>query len=157
MNDGAIVIVFILPSFYVSLKEIGVVGSDTYTWGIKDFQKCWLGSLAKRRLYLGPAGAINCTPLSALSFWVSLFPRKCGYNTLSMSANLENSAVATGLEKVSFHSNPKERQCQRMFKWPHNCTHLGIGEPGELPSVYRVTQSQTPLKWLSSSSSMLAK
>ena len=27
----------------------------------------------------------------------------------------ENSAVATGLEKVSFHSNPKERQCQRMF------------------------------------------
>ena len=29
--------------------------------------------------------------------------------TLSMSANLENSAVATGQEKVSFHSNPKER------------------------------------------------
>ena len=26
-----------------------------------------------------------------------------------MPANLENSAVATGLEKVSFHSNPKER------------------------------------------------
>ena len=25
-----------------------------------------------------------------------------------MPANLENSAVATGLEKVSFHSNPKE-------------------------------------------------
>ena len=35
-----------------------------------------------------------------------------------MPANLENSAVATGLEKVSFHSNPKERQCQRMFKLP---------------------------------------
>ena len=30
-----------------------------------------------------------------------------------MPANLENSAVATGLEKVSFHSNPKEGQCQR--------------------------------------------
>ena len=29
-----------------------------------------------------------------------------------MPAHLENSAVATGLEKVSFHSNPKERQCQ---------------------------------------------
>ena len=29
-----------------------------------------------------------------------------------MPTNLENSAVATGLEKVSFHSNPKERQCQ---------------------------------------------
>ena len=33
-----------------------------------------------------------------------------------MPANLENSAVATGLEKVSFHSNPKERQSQRMLK-----------------------------------------
>ena len=43
---------------------------------------------------------------------------------LNMSANLENSAVATGLERVSFHSNPKERQCQRMLKLPHNCTHL---------------------------------
>ena len=43
---------------------------------------------------------------------------------LNMPANLENSAVATGLEKVSFHSNPKERQCQRMLKTPHNCTHL---------------------------------
>ena len=31
-----------------------------------------------------------------------------------MSANLESSAVATGLEKVSFHSNPKERQWQKM-------------------------------------------
>ena len=41
-----------------------------------------------------------------------------------MSANLENSAVATGLEKVSFHSNPKERQCQRMFKLLDNCTHF---------------------------------
>ena len=35
-----------------------------------------------------------------------------------------NSAVATGLEKVSFHSSPKERQCQRMLKLPHKCTHL---------------------------------
>ena len=38
-----------------------------------------------------------------------------------MPANVENSAVATGLEKVSFHSNPKERQCQRMLELPHNC------------------------------------
>ena len=44
--------------------------------------------------------------------------------TLNMTANLENSVVATGLEKVSFLFNPKERQCQRMFKLPHNCTHL---------------------------------
>ena len=43
---------------------------------------------------------------------------------LNMPASLENSAVATGLEKVSFHSNPKERQCQRMLKLPYNCTRL---------------------------------
>ena len=41
-----------------------------------------------------------------------------------MPANLENSAVVTGLEKVSFHSNLKERQYQRMFKLLHSCTHL---------------------------------
>ena len=41
-----------------------------------------------------------------------------------MPANLENSAVATGLEKVSFHPKLKERQIQRRFKLPHSCTHL---------------------------------
>ena len=34
---------------------------------------------------------------------------------LNMPANLENSAVATGLVKVSVYSNPKDRQCQRML------------------------------------------
>ena len=38
--------------------------------------------------------------------------------------NLENSTVATGLEKISFHSNPKEGQCQSMFKIPRNCAHF---------------------------------
>ena len=41
-----------------------------------------------------------------------------------MSANFEISAVATGLKKFSFHSNPKEGQCQRMFRLPHNCAHF---------------------------------
>ena len=48
----------------------------------------------------------------------------CESAAFNMPADLENSAVATGLEKVSFHSNPKERQCQRMLKLPHNYTHL---------------------------------
>ena len=43
---------------------------------------------------------------------------------LNMSANLENSAVATELEKVSFHSKTQERQRQRRLKLPHNITHL---------------------------------
>ena len=40
----------------------------------------------------------------------------CESAALNMPANWENSVVATGLEKISFHSNPKERQCRRMFK-----------------------------------------
>ena len=50
--------------------------------------------------------------------------RCCESAALNMPANLENSAVATGLEKVNFYSNPKERECQRMLKLPHNYTHL---------------------------------
>ena len=46
-----------------------------------------------------------------------------------MPANLENSAVATGLEKVSFHSNHKERQCQRMLKY---CTIALISHASKL-------------------------
>ena len=38
------------------------------------------------------------------------------------------SAVATGLEKVSFHSNPKEGQCQRMFKLLHSYTHSHVSK-----------------------------
>ena len=55
---------------------------------------------------------------------VELFQIRKDDAALDMPANLENSAVATGLEKVSFHFSPKERQCQRMLKLLHNCTHL---------------------------------
>ena len=46
-----------------------------------------------------------------------------------MLANLENSAVATRLGKVSVHSNPKERQCQRMFK---NCHIVALILPATI-------------------------
>ena len=47
------------------------------------------------------------------------------FNPTNMPANLENSAVATGLEKVSFHSSPKERlQCQRMLKLPSHTSKV---------------------------------
>ena len=42
---------------------------------------------------------------------------------LHMSANLESSAVATGLEEISFIPIPK-RAMQRMIKLPHNCTQF---------------------------------
>ena len=41
-----------------------------------------------------------------------------------MPTNVKNSAVVTRLEKVSFPSNPKEGQCQRMFKLLYSCTCL---------------------------------
>ena len=57
-----------------------------------------------------------------------------------MPANVENSAVAIALEKVSFHSSPKERQCQRMFKLPHNCIHLTHWQSNAQNSPNRLQQ-----------------
>ena len=51
-----------------------------------------------------------------------------------MPANLENSAVATGLEKVSFHFNPKEGQRQRMLKLPRSCAHFTCEGYAQKPS-----------------------
>ena len=42
----------------------------------------------------------------------------------SICQQISKTAVATGLEKVTFHSSSKEGQCQRMSKLPHNCTHF---------------------------------
>ena len=42
----------------------------------------------------------------------------------SIYLQIGNSAVATGVEKVSFHFNPKEGHFQRMFKLFYSCTHF---------------------------------
>ena len=42
----------------------------------------------------------------------------------SICQQIWKTAVATGLEKISFHSKSKERQCKRMLKLPHTCNHL---------------------------------
>ena len=54
-----------------------------------------------------------------------------------MPANLENSAVATGLEKVSFHSNPKERQCQECSNY---CTIAVISHASKV--MLKIPQAQ---------------
>ena len=41
---------------------------------------------------------------------------------LNMPANVENSAVATGLEKVSFHSNPKKGDAKKCS----NCRTMAL-------------------------------
>ena len=64
-----------------------------------------------------------CVPVSSRVLSCSIFYR--------LQVSIKRSKLPTGkkkrnypLEKVSFHSNPKERQCQRMLRLPHNCTHL---------------------------------
>ena len=42
----------------------------------------------------------------------------------SVCQQIWKSLQCPGLEKVSIHSNPIERQCHRMLKLPYNCTHL---------------------------------
>ena len=55
-------------------------------------------------------------------------PKEDAVEVLNQYANnLEDSSMDTGLERVNFHSNPKEGQCQKMFKLyncTHNCTHF---------------------------------
>ena len=60
------------------------------------------------------------------SSWAISNPKRCccWSAALNKSTKLENSALATGLEKVSFHSNLKEGQCQSMYKLPYNCAHF---------------------------------
>ena len=80
-----------------------------------------------------------------------------------MPANLQNSAVATGLEKVSFYSNPKERQCQRMLKSEserevaQSCPTLWDPLDGSPPgsSIHGIFQARVP-EWGAIAFSLLA-
>ena len=72
-----------------------------------------------------------------------------------MPANLENSAVITGLEKVSFYSNSKERQCQRMFKLLHNDIHLSGKQSNAQNSPIQASTVCEP--WTSTCSSCILK
>ena len=60
------------------------------------------------------------------SNWAISHPKRwcCESAALNMPANLESLAVATGLIKVSFHSHPKEKQCQRVLKLLHNASKV---------------------------------
>ena len=85
-----------------------------------------------------------------MEFQLNYFKSKrwcCESGALNMPANLENTAVVTGLEKVSFHSNPKERQCQRMLKLPHNCFHLFISHASKVMLKILQARLQQYVNW----------
>ena len=70
-----------------------------------------------------------------------------------MPANFENSAVATGLEKVCFHSNPKEGQCQRIFKLLYSCASftyylVNAQNPSRQASKVRALKSSRRTSWI---------
>ena len=69
-------------------------------------------------------GQLHSTPMLIKSYLKSLkkmMLSKCCTQYVSNFGKL-SSGHKTG--KGHFHSNPKERQCQRMLKLLHNCTHL---------------------------------
>ena len=72
------------------------------------------------------SGCVNGQQGLIISLWAEQrhINLHSGSGTLNMLANFQNSPLATGLEKVSFNSNPKERQCERMFILPYNCSHF---------------------------------
>ena len=57
-----------------------------------------------------------------------------------MPVNMENSAVATGPENVSFHFNIKEGQSQRMFKLPQNCVLISH-DSKIMPKSFKLAES----------------
>ena len=60
-----------------------------------------------------------------------------------MPANLKNSPVATGLEKVSFYSNPKERQHQKKKKSSNYCKIALISHASKV--ILNIVQAK--LQW----------
>ena len=63
---------------------------------------------------------LSCTPETNTTLWINDIPTKIKKKTILSFYH----TMATGPEKVNFHPNPKERQCQRMFKLLHNCTNF---------------------------------
>jgi len=112
---------------------VDVTGNGSKVWCCKE--QCCIGTWNVRSMNHGKLEVVkqgmarvnvDILGISKLK-WTGMgeFKRGCSESAaFNMPAKLETSAVATGLEKISFYSNPKERQCQRMLKLPHNCTHL---------------------------------
>ena len=80
------------------------------------------------------------------SSWAISNPKRwcCESTTLNMPANLENSAVATGLEKVSFHSNPKKSNAKECSNY---CTIALISHASKVMLKILQARLQQYVNW----------
>ena len=104
-----------------------VMGPDAMIlvfWMLSFKPTLWLSSLTFIKRLFSSSSLSAIRVVSSEYLWLLIFLLAILIPACASSSPAQNSAVATGLEKVSFHSNSKERQCQRMLKLPHNCTHL---------------------------------
>ena len=93
-------------------KKILMIWITTVAWSLTYIQTSWSVKSS------GPKEASLQTKL------VEVREFQLSYFKSYILANLENSTVATGLKKISFHSNPKEGQCQRMLRLLNNSAHF---------------------------------
>ena len=92
-------------------KKVLITHIYTMVWSLTQSQTSWCGvkwALGSRNKVSGSDGI----PVELFK----ILKDDAVNAVLNMSANLENSTVATGLERVSFHSDLKEGQSQRRFK-----------------------------------------
>ena len=94
----------VLPFFGIRMK-IDLFQSCGHCWV---FQICW---------------HIECSTFTASSCLFT-YMQSTSWEMIGWMKHKLESRLATGLEKVSFHSNPKERKWQKMLKLLHNCTHF---------------------------------
>ena len=109
-----------------------------------------------RRLCLDPAGVINCTLLSSLSFWVSLFPGMRGYNSRCLIAEVfclfglvfsyhhplvqylaKYKVVEKGMWKVMLVGSPQKSCTERRFlkQHRHNSSALQLQPHNHLEAL----------------------
>ena len=100
MNHACNLIVSPFDIFQARFKEFGDVGLSSTLKVYKVFTKAGWGPWLNRKLCLGPASVINCTPLSTLSFWASLFPRAFGYSNAIQPSHSLSSPSAPALNWV---------------------------------------------------------
>ena len=138
MNHGCYLTVSPFNTFQARFKEFGDVGLSSTLKVYKVFttvsQGPWL-----RGDCLGPNGVINCTPLSALSFWVSLFPGTRGYNNWIHGYG---TCRYEGLTVYYTTKIPKATSWEHSTGLIQQIRNWGLERSSDLPKVTMLVQGQ---------------